>query len=55
MKITIATAKPRNRLVAAARMRRAGSHRSPTGAVRQQLDRHLRRELEQLHRHKDSP
>lgn len=55
MKITIATAKPRNHLVAAARMRRAGTHRSPNGAQRQQFDRQLRQELDQLDRRKDSP
>jgi hypothetical protein len=55
MKITIATAKPRNHLVAAARLRRAGAHRSTPGALRQQTDRQLRQELDQLDRRKDSP
>lgn len=55
MKITFATAKPRNPLVAPARLRKAGAHRSTAGAMRQQFDRHLRQELDQLDRRKDSP
>lgn len=58
MKMTITlsnTRKPRNPLVAAAHFRRAGSHRSRGGALRQQTGRTLRRELDQLARCKDSP
>ena len=55
MKITIANAKSRNPLVAAAHFRRAGSHRPHGGAMRQQVGRTLRRELDQLTRSKDSP
>lgn len=55
MKITIAAFKPRNPLVAAARTRRAGSHRPTRGSVRQHLHRTLRQELDQLDRRKDSP
>jgi hypothetical protein len=55
MKITIQQAKPRNPLVAAAHFRRAGCHRSRGGALRQQVGRTLRRELDQLIRTKDSP
>ncbi len=55
MKMTIALSKPRNPLVAAARFRRAGSHRPRGGALRQQVGRTLRRELDQLTRCKDSP
>lgn len=55
MKFTITASKPRNPLVAAAHMRRAGTHRPRGGAVRQQVGRTLRRELDQLIRSKDSP
>lgn len=58
MKMTIAlskTSKPRNPLVAAAHFRRAGSHRSRGGALRQQTGRTLRRELDQITQCKDSP
>ncbi|MEO8155474.1 MAG: hypothetical protein ABI605_20595 [Rhizobacter sp.] len=55
MKIAIANTKPRNPLIAAAHFRRAGSHRSRGGALRQQVGRTLRRELDQLSRSKDSP
>jgi len=55
MKITLTSSKPRNPLVAAARLRRAGSHRMDGGALRQQSGRHLRQELDQLERRKHSP
>ncbi len=55
MKMTITLNKPRNPLVAAAHFRRAGSHRSRGGALRQQVGRTLRRELDQLTPRKDSP
>ncbi|MGY4827453.1 hypothetical protein ACVNIS_02625 [Sphaerotilaceae bacterium SBD11-9] len=55
MKISITPSKPRNPLVAAAHMRRAGSHRTRGGTVRQQAGRTLRRELAQLSHSKDSP
>lgn len=55
MKITLTTSKPRNPLVAATHFRRAGSHRPRGGALRQQVGRTLRRELDQLTRSKDSP
>jgi len=45
MKLVIATAKPRNPLVAPSRQRRAGSHRSGSKAMRQQARHALRREL----------
>ena len=53
--IVITNATPRNPLVAAAHFRRAGSHRSRGGALRQQTGRTLRRELDQLSHSKDSP
>ncbi len=46
MKFAIKTLKPRNPLVAASRMRRAGVHRG--GSTRQQAGRALRLELERL-------
>ena len=46
MKIHVPTLKPRNPLVAAARLRQAGSHRPSAGALRQQAGRALRRELD---------
>lgn len=52
MKITVKTPKPRNPLVAAARFRRAGSHRPSSSSQRQQAMRELRREL---HPMKPSP
>ena len=55
MKMTITSPKARNPLVAAAHFRRAGSHRSRGGALRQQTGRTLRRELDQLSHSKDSP
>lgn len=48
MKFTVKTLKPRNPLVAATRLRRAGAHRSGIGARRQQAGRELRLELERL-------
>ncbi len=55
MKITITSSKPRNPLIAAAHFRRAGSHRPRGGALRQQVGRTLKRELDQLTRTKDIP
>jgi hypothetical protein len=52
IKFTLPAAKPRNPLAAAARSRRAGSHRHSGGALRQQAQHALRRDL---HRHQDSP
>lgn len=46
MKTTIPASRPRNPLVAAARLRRAGAHRPTGGALRQQAGRELRRDLE---------
>jgi hypothetical protein len=51
MKITVTTPKPRNPLVAAARMRRAGSHLAGGRSQRQHAGRTLRRELEQMKQH----
>lgn len=48
MKITLPARKPRNPLVAPARLRLAGSHRTTGGAQRQQARRALRRELIQM-------
>ncbi len=52
MKVTLprSLAKPRNPLVAAARMRRAGSHCAAGRAVRQGARRALQRELETMSR-----
>lgn len=52
MKITVNTLKPRNPLVALARLRSAGSHRSGGRAMRQQGRRSLQRELDHM---KQSP
>lgn len=52
MKITVTSPKPRNPLVAAARFRRAGSHRSSQATLRQKAMRDLKREL---HPMKPSP
>jgi hypothetical protein len=52
IKFTVRTAKPRNPLVAAGLHRRAGSHRRSGGALRQQAQNALRRDL---HRPQDSP
>ena len=46
--IHIQSLKPRNPLVAACRMRLAGSHRAGDGARRQQAKRALRVELDRL-------
>jgi len=48
MKITVKNLRPRNPLVAAARFRAAGSHRSSTGSQRQRGMRALQRELDQM-------
>ena len=48
MKITVNALKPRNPLVALARLRHAGSHRLATRAQRQQAGRSLQRELERM-------
>jgi hypothetical protein len=45
MKITVTTLKPRNRFVAPARFRQAGSHQPSDRAQRQRAARALRREL----------
>ena len=58
MKITVTTLttpKPRNRWVALARFRRAGSHQPRGGALRQQANKTLKRALDQLERVRDSP
>ena len=46
MKITVHPSKPRNPLVAAALLRKAGTHRRCAGALRQQARLALRRELQ---------
>ena len=51
MKITVTTLKPRNPLVVAARLRRAGSHQAGGRSERQHAGRALRRELEQMRQH----
>jgi hypothetical protein len=48
MKITITAPKPRNPLVALARLRRAGSHRPDRATQRQQAKSALMRELDRL-------
>lgn len=52
MQFTVKTLKPRNPLVAAGLRRRAGSHRRSGGALRQQQNNALRRDV---HRLQDSP
>ncbi len=47
-KLIVKTPKPRNPLVAAMRLRRAGRHRDTTGALRHEARRALRRELAAL-------
>ncbi len=47
--VTVQTLKPRNPLVAACRMRRAGRHRG--NDARQQSQRDLRREIDRLRAH----
>lgn len=51
MKIIVNRLKPRNPLVAAARSRRAGTHRPGGHSRRRQAGRELRRELDQLKSH----
>jgi hypothetical protein len=51
MKFVIPTAKPRNPLVAAARLRQAGSHRSHAKADRQSGRQALREALAEAARH----
>jgi hypothetical protein len=48
-RFVIPVARPRNPLVAAARMRRAGSHGADAKALRRRAAHDLRRELAQLH------
>ena len=48
MKLTLKNLKPRNPFVAASLRRAAGSHRSGSGARRQQAGRELQRELSRL-------
>ena len=55
MKFTIATAKPRNPLVAAARLRQAGRHDSHDKAQRQRGRDELRRELKLADHDRHSP
>lgn len=50
IQFTVTSRKPRNLLVAAAKFRRAGSHRMSPGATRQGNHQSLRRELDQLER-----
>jgi hypothetical protein len=49
-KSIVASSKPRNPLVAAARFRRAGSHRPEPGSQRQAGRRRLQREIAALER-----
>jgi hypothetical protein len=55
MKFTIATAKPRNPLVAPSRMRQAGRHASGDKAQRQRGRDELRRELKLTGSERHSP
>lgn len=55
MKLTIATAKPRNPLVAPARMRQAGRHGAGDKAQRQRGRHELRRELRLADSERHSP
>ena len=48
MKLTLKNLKPRNPFVAASLRRAAGSHRSGSGARRQQAGRELQREISRL-------
>jgi hypothetical protein len=48
MKLIVKTAKPRNPLVAPSLQRKAGAHRSPRGAMRQQGECALKRELDAM-------
>lgn len=52
MKFTVVTPKPRNPLVAAMRFRRAGAHQSGSGSQRQQAQRELQRQMQEM---KSSP
>ncbi len=47
-KLTLTPRKPRNPLVAASRMRKAGSHRKSIGTERQRLGREMQRELDRM-------
>lgn len=51
MKITVKPLKPRNPLVAAARFRHAGSHRTDARTMRRLGSRSLQRDLDQLKQH----
>lgn len=51
MKFLVRTPKPRNPLVAAARLRQAGSHRAPAKAERQSGRQALREALAEAARH----
>ncbi len=56
MKITLKTLKPRNPFVAASLRRSAGSHSQRGGALRQQAQSAMRREIAACtDRHKPSP
>jgi hypothetical protein len=55
MKFTVTPPKPRNPFAAAAHLRRAGSHRSTSAALRQRSRQEMRRALAQLDAPKDSP
>jgi len=48
IRMTLATAKPRNPLVAPSLQRKAGCHRASGGALRRQARDQLRREVERL-------
>ena len=48
MKMSLKNLKPRNPLVAPSLQRKAGSHRTSSGASRQQAQAALRREVERL-------
>ena len=50
MKLIVKTSKPRNPLVAASLKRKAGAHRTSTGAARQREATALRRELDRMTR-----
>lgn len=55
MKLTIANTKPRNPLVAAARMRQAGRHDSHDKSQRQRHRNELRRSLQRAGSERDDP
>lgn len=48
MKLIVPSTKPRNPFAPAASRRRAGAHRAESGALRQQAQRRLRREIATL-------